>query len=685
KTNIVDSVKWVLGSGQARDLRGKKMEEVIYAGGQRKNRASFAEVTVVFDNAEGRLPVDYSEVAIKRRVERDGESDYFLNGTRVRRRDLIHLLASTGLTLDSYAIIDQHDIEHIVVCSAAERRQLLEEAAQVRGVKARREEAVARLTELAANLTRLGDLKSEIEPRLEVLRAQAATAREAEEVGARLELLRGSIIWEEWRDARDSHRRATSQAQALERRLIEAREQARIAEAEFQDWRAEVQAAQDRRLAKQRRLGRLRLDVAEAEHALQLAAERASNVRALAAGAAREEVEAQAQGSAAEALKSQLESELEAARRSLAGIAEAPSVPDALDPAESQSARRLADQARRAASAAASSLAGLRMRREFLESQAIQLKTVEAAAAEVPGAEAELAQAARRLGDSEEAALALARMTSEMDGLDSLRPSAGDGLRLGEVLTAEPGYEAALTAVLGPLADAVVVSNASKADDAARTGQAQVTVLYPVDAPEPKPGSLYEHVRWLEQYEGIACRLLGSVVVGTDVTLDGVYREPGLVRAGTDPRLAIDMRRAGLKVRIAELEPKAAGRDELARAFKLAEARLADLRARAAGAGRSEETSRLLATAREEEESETARTAELEAIANRAEEAAAEAARALDASLASAAEARAAASRLEMDRARWRDRVDDLQRQLLAVADDLARVARSAEERRARV
>src|SRR6266568_6002714 len=138
KTNIVDSVKWVLGSGHARDLRGRKMEEVIYAGGERRSRAAFAEVTIVFDNTAGRLPLDYHEVAIRRRVERDGDSDYFLNGARVRRRDLIHVLASTGLTVDSFVIIDTRDIETIVVCSPAERRALVEEAAQVRGVKARR-------------------------------------------------------------------------------------------------------------------------------------------------------------------------------------------------------------------------------------------------------------------------------------------------------------------------------------------------------------------------------------------------------------------------------------------------------------------------------------------------------------------------------------------------------------------
>src|SRR5436305_3132530 len=152
KTNIVDSIKWVLGSGQARDLRGKKMEEVIYAGGERRSRAGYAEVALVFDNTAGRLPVDYHEVEIKRRIERESESEYFLNGSRVRRRDLLHLLSSTGLTVDSYAIIDQHDIESIVTCTPAERRQLLEEAAQVRGVKQRRTEAAQRLNELAQNL-----------------------------------------------------------------------------------------------------------------------------------------------------------------------------------------------------------------------------------------------------------------------------------------------------------------------------------------------------------------------------------------------------------------------------------------------------------------------------------------------------------------------------------------------------
>ncbi len=460
KTNIVDSIKWVLGSGQAKDLRGKKMEEVIYAGGERRSRAAYAEVTVVFDNTAGRLPVDYHEVAIKRRIERDGESDYFLNGTRVRRRDLIHILASTGLTVDSYAIIDQHDIETIVVCSPAERRALLEEAAQVRGVKARRQEAAQRLTELAQNLLRLEDLRLEIEPRLEVVRVQAASAHEAAEAQARLELLRGSIVWEEWREARDAHRRASTQAQALDRRLIEAREQARSAEAEFAGWRVEMQAAQDRRVNRQTTLGRLRLDLAAGEHSLELAKERAESHTAFAEALRREDAEHRRQAGVAEALRDQLNAELAQAVRALEAVPTLAPASEPADPTQAQHAQRAAEQALRAVAIATSSLAGLRTRREFLEQQVIRSRAGAEAAKKIPDAEAALAAERSAARTAESAAISIAGSRSQLEGLESLRPGTAPGLmRLGDVLTAEPGYERALSAALGPLADALVASD----------------------------------------------------------------------------------------------------------------------------------------------------------------------------------------------------------------------------------
>ncbi len=617
KTNIVDSIKWVLGSGQAKDLRGKKMEEVIYAGGERRSRASFAQVTLVFDNSAGRLPVDYHEVAIERRIERDGESDYFLNGTRVRRRDLLHLLASTGLTVDSYAIIDQHDIEHIVVCSPAERRQLLEEAAQVRGVKQQRQEALHKLQELAANLLRLEDLRQELTPRLETLRAQAAAAREAAEAVQRLELLKGSIVWEEWREARDAHRKATSQQQSLERRLVEAREQALIAETEFQQGRAEMQSAQDRRLARQRTLGQLRLQLSDAEHKLQLAEERAGSRGAAAEAAKRSEAETSALLDAAAALRAQLASELGEAEASTQAPAEPEGPIEQPDPAPARHARDAAERARHAAMAAASSLEAARVRREFLEEQLQRDGAAAAAAAEIPAAEANL--------------VALTALEAELGAIDALRRH--DGLKLRDVIAAQPGYEGIVQSVLGSLLDRAAA--------------------IPLDSFEPLPGSLYEHVRAREGYDLLARRVLGAIVLDA---------------AGS----------ADLEERRSQLRAETAGVDA-------ARARLAELRSAAASASRRGETERLLDTARHTESELRAKVAELEAAAATAADRAAALSQELEESSREAAQRRAMREQRELDRRRWRERIDALRRQNTLVAEDVTRLTVSLEERRAQL
>ncbi|HSS59992.1 MAG TPA: AAA family ATPase [Candidatus Limnocylindrales bacterium] len=676
KTNIVDSVKWVLGSGQARDLRGKKMEEVIYAGGERRSRAAYAEVTLVFDNSAGRLPLDYHEVAIKRRIERDGESDYYINGSRVRRRDLIHLLSSTGLTVDSYAIIDQHDIEHIVVCSPAERRQLLEEAAQVRGVKQRRQEALQKLQELAANLLRLEDLKTELAPRLEVLRTQAAAAREAAEATARLELLRGSIVWEEWREARDAHRRASSQAQSLERRLIEAREQARTAEDEFQAGRAAMQAAQDRRLARQRTLGQLRLQLSEAEHRQQLGEERAENRRAVADSARRSEAESRALLEAAAALGTQLAAELSQAEKSIASPAESVVAVAEPDSASARDARHAAERARRAAVVAASSLAGVRSRREFLEEQAARVSEATEAAAHLAGAEVAVRDAEAEARAAQDAATALARLRAELEGIDALRPASADGMRLGEIITPEPGYEKALSAALGPLVDAVVVKDEAAALRSVAEADQQVTAVYPVDAPEPRWDSLYHHVRVRDGFDAIARRLLGRAVVDR-----GIYREPGLVRGGADPRTALDARRAHLRREIAGMEGRAASRESAETTLREARHAFEGLRVQAAEAARSEEVARLLEAARAGERTAADELGRLEAEAGAAETHAAELSSELEARLREVAEQRAMQQQRELDRKRWHERIDSLRRQNTLVDEDVTRLTAALEDR----
>jgi chromosome segregation protein len=191
---------------------------------------------------------------------------------------------------------------------------------------------------------------------------------------------------------------------------------------------------------------------------------------------------------------------------------------------------------------------------------------------------------------------------------------------------------------------------------------------------------------WCEDgYEDIARRLLGQVVVGEDVTKGGVYRAPGLVRAGTDPRVAIEVRRRELRDRLVDLESQAARAAEASRRFAEADAALADLRARTAGAARSDETARLLESARAAEVAEAEKVTALEQAALAAEEQASALARTLEASLEAIGEGRAAAHHAELDRARWRDRIDDLRRQLAAVGEDLVRLQSAAEGRATRV
>jgi chromosome segregation protein len=668
KTNIVDAFKWVLGETQARDLRGKKMEEVIYAGGERRPRSSEAEVTILIDNADGRLPVDYREVAIRRRVDRGGQSDYYLNGTRVRRRDLMDLLASTGLTTDSYAILDQSDIESIITSTPEQRRQLIEEAAQVRGVKAKRSEAAHKLRDLAQNLLRLEDLRTEIEPRLELVRAQAAAAREAAEAEKRLEVLRGSIAWEEWREARDAYRRAQSQTQALERRLADARALAETAEEEFRRGRLELEAAQEQRLQRQRLVGGLRLELSAAEHELALAEERMRSQRALAAAAQAEEEELTAREGTARALQAQLASELEVAERELAAVPDPPTAAIAADPAAARAARQAAERARREAAAAASQLASTRTRRQFVEETVARLEAqVAAAEAALPAAE-QAAQAAEEL----------VRLRAELAGLESLLPAPRAGLRrLGDVVLAAPGYEAALSAVLGPLVDAWAARDEAVAANAASTDGPQATVLYGAPAPAPRPGSLLDHVACESGFDALAERLLGQVVLGEGawprVSLLGFYEEAGLVRAGTDARVALAARHKALAERIAGLEPLAAQAGDVAA-----------LRAAAAQRPRLEESTRQLRVAREEEADEAARLPQLGSAAEAAEAEAGALAAALAEQDRRQAALRAEAGQLELERVRWRERAADLRRQLEAVAAELGRIEAGRAARRER-
>jgi chromosome segregation protein len=684
KSNIVDAFKWVLGERNAKEVRGRRMEEVVYSGGQRRARANEAEVTIVIDNSGRRLPVDYEEVAIRRRVDRSGASDYFLNGSRVRRHDLMDVLASTGLTTDSYAIVDQRDIDNIISCTPDQRRRLIEEAAQVRGVKAKRTEAAGKMEELAGNLTRLEDLRGEIEPRLEAVRAQAAVAREAEEARRRLELLRGSIAWEEWREARDAHRRATGQLLGLEKRLVEARVAAEAAEHDYQGRRLELQAAQDRRLRRQQAVGARRLELSRAESQLALAEERGRSQAALAEAARAEHAELAARLEAQAARREELAAALAQAEARLAEVPGAPPPPPAGDTQRAREAAQAAERARKAVVTAEAALASARGRVRFQEESLARLEgQVLPAEAELPKAEAEAEAAAAAARDAGEAASRLARARAEHEGLQSLwpKPRGHQLRRVGDVVLAEPGFEAALSAVLGPLVDAWAAPGEEAARTAATSTSQQATVLYPAGEHEAEAGSLFEQVRCEAGFERLGRRLLGRVRVGREVSAEGVYHEPGLVRAGADPRVALAARRRRLLDEIAELEPVAARAGERTEGSRRAQARVNELRSQAGQRRQLDDVARQLTASREAEARESARLPELEAAARRAEETAAELRRAVDEHLSRLAEHRAEVHRVELERARWHERVQDVRRQLGVADADLAALERGQKTR----
>src|SRR2546423_570688 len=331
-----------------------------------------------------------------------------------------------------------------------------------------------------------------------------------------------------------------------------------------------MQSAQDRRLARQRTLGQLRLQLSDAEHRFQLGEERATNRRAVAVAARMSDTESRALLDAASALRNQLADELAQAERSIASPADVETPPAEPPAGPARDARRTAEETRRAAVVAASSLASVRTRREFLEEQAERAAKAGAAAALVADAEAELRQAERRARSAEGAAATLARLRAELEGIEALRPASPHGLRLGDVVTAAPGFEAALSAVLGPLVDATAAPDEQAALRAIDGAERQTTAVFPVDSPPPDAGSLYEHVHVRVGYEVIARRLLGGVVVGREVTRDGVFRASGMLRAGADPRTALDARKAELQQEIQTYEQAAADTHEATRGVESA-------------------------------------------------------------------------------------------------------------------
>lgn len=217
KSNITDAIRWVLGEQSAKSLRGGKMEDVIFAGSEKRRSLGMAEVSLTIDNTAGDFPLDFNEVTVTRRLYRSGESEYQINKVPCRLRDIHELFMDTGVGREGFSMIGQGKVDEILLARPEERRVILEDAAGIVKYRYRKKEAAKKLEETRQHLLRIDDLLLELESQREPLARQAEEAKRYKLVKDELDQLELGVITGEIRAAK-------ARAEALERELSELRE-----------------------------------------------------------------------------------------------------------------------------------------------------------------------------------------------------------------------------------------------------------------------------------------------------------------------------------------------------------------------------------------------------------------------------------------------------------------------------
>lgn len=221
KSNILDAVRWVLGSQSARLLRGAQMDELIFSGTEKRRAMNYAEVSINLSGVKGALPLDYDEVVITRRMYRSGEGEYFINKNLCRLRDIVELFLDTGIGTETYSLIGQGRVEQIINARPEEHRELFEEAARIHKYRRRKKETLGKLEEAAQNLLRVEDLLLELKNQQEPL-------QEAVSLAKRYRLLRGllrevdeQILARQWMDNSERRQKLQSELARLDEQLHE--------------------------------------------------------------------------------------------------------------------------------------------------------------------------------------------------------------------------------------------------------------------------------------------------------------------------------------------------------------------------------------------------------------------------------------------------------------------------------
>ncbi|MCY4222686.1 MAG: chromosome segregation protein SMC [Thiotrichales bacterium] len=290
KSNVIDAVRWVMGEVSARSLRGDTMADVVFNGSRSRQPVSRASVELVFDNLEGRAGgrfAAYNEIAVRRQIVRDGQSSYWLNGTRCRRRDVMDLFHGTGLGPRSYAIIEQGMITRIIEARPDDLRDFLEEAAGISMYKERRRETENRMRHTVENLDRLNDLRDELTRRLAHLKRQATMAEKFRTLEAERRELEAEHLALQWRGLDEQADRDARRVADRQNRLDAALAGQRRVETDLEKARAAHTEAMEAYNHRYRRVIEAGAEVARAEESIQAMRRRREEI----SGAIREETE----------------------------------------------------------------------------------------------------------------------------------------------------------------------------------------------------------------------------------------------------------------------------------------------------------------------------------------------------------------------------------------------------------
>ncbi len=320
KSNLGDAILWVLGEQKASAVRGAKASDVIFSGSDRRKPTGLAEVSLTVDNSDGTLPMAFDEVVITRRAYRTGEGEFFINKVPCRLKDIYELFLDTGVGRESYALVNQSQIDAVLSVNPEDRRGLFEEAAGIKKYRVKKREALRKLDATEANVNRVTDILREMDSRLEPLRLAAARAAHYQGLRTRLRAIESSLLVIDLRTAQDEY--AAAQAARVQDEAAIARCQSQMTQLEAQALALGAQLAEAERAVEQSRT--------EAEEAGR-AAERAANSRLLAIqraeglvsaqrGLTREQEELQERAERGRAQAAELEAEIAVRREEEIGL-----------------------------------------------------------------------------------------------------------------------------------------------------------------------------------------------------------------------------------------------------------------------------------------------------------------------------------------------------------------------------